>query len=103
MQQMTAKVTNGWADPATFAVHSIWPWDNHEVVHVITALFGRPSDFFNEGIAVAMSVDPQNGRWESMWQSQPSHTWARTFRSHGELPRLSDIVETDAFRRLDDA
>ena len=92
MQQMTAKVTNGWADPATFAVHPIWPWDNHEVVHVITALFGRPSDFFNEGIAVAMSVD-QNGRWES----------ALTFRSHGELPRLSDMVETDAFRRLDDA
>ena len=101
MQQMTAKVTNGWADPATFAVHPIWPWDNHEVVHVITALFGRPSDFFNEGIAVAMSVDRRTGGGSR--QSQPSHTWARTFRSHGEPPRPSDIVETDAFRRLDDA
>ena len=102
MHSVTGKVTNGWADPPQFAIHSIWPWDNHEVVHVMTALVGRPTDFFNEGIAVALSVDPQNGRWESMWQSQTSHAWCRSFRRDGELPRLSDIVETDAFRQLAD-
>src|SRR5882672_8846870 len=40
--------TNGFAEPERFVFHTIWPYDNHEVVHVYTALVGRPSDFFNE-------------------------------------------------------
>ncbi len=102
MQSVTGRVTNGWADPATYAIHSIWPWDNHEVVHVMTALVGRPTDFFNEGIAVAMQMDPQGGRMEAFWSSRAMHEWAHTFRLNGELPRLADMVETSAFRRLDD-
>ena len=102
MSSVTGKVTNGWADPPAFAIHTIWPWDNHEVVHVMTALVGRPTDFFNEGIAVAMSVDLQSGGLDPIWQSQTVHAWAANFRANGELPRLSDIVETDAFRQLDD-
>ena len=48
MSSVTGQVTNGWADPPAFAIHTIWPWDNHEVVHVMTALIGRQPDFFNE-------------------------------------------------------
>ena len=102
MSSVTGKVTNGWADPPAFAIHTIWPWDNHEVVHVMTALVGRPTDFFNEGIAVAMSVDLQSDRLEPMWQSQTVHAWAANFRTNSQLPRLPDIVETDSFRQLDD-
>lgn len=39
-------------------LHTIWPFDNHEVVPVLTAPIGRPSDFFNEGIAVSFQTDP---------------------------------------------
>jgi hypothetical protein len=49
--------TNGFAEPATFEIHTLWPTDNHEVVHIYTALIGRPSDFFNEGIAVAFQTN----------------------------------------------
>lgn len=101
MSSVTGKVTNGWADPPAFAVHTIWPWDNHEVVHVMTALVGRPTDFSNEGIAVAMSIDLQNDRLEPIFQSQTAHAWAANFRTNGQLPRLPDIVETDSFRQLD--
>lgn len=102
MKAVTGKETNGWADPATYAIHSIWPWDNHEVVHVMTALIGRPTDFFNEGIAVSMQMDPQTGRLEAYWSSRAVHDWAHAFRWNRELPRLADMVETNAFRRLDD-
>ena len=44
--------TNGFAEPELWRIHTIWAFDNHEVVHVYTAMIGRPSDFFNEGIAV---------------------------------------------------
>lgn len=103
MQQVTGKQTNGWADPAAFAAHTIWPWDDHEPVHVLTALIGRPSDFFNEGIAVALSTDPSTGRLMSLWQGRSVHDWARQFRSAGSLPRLADVVATDAFRRVDES
>jgi hypothetical protein len=101
MSEVTGQDTNGWADPPAFAVHTIWPWDNHEVVHVMTALVGRPTDFFNEGIAVAMSVDLQGGSLDPIWQSRTVHTWSSTFRAQGSLPRIADIVETGAFRQLD--
>jgi len=102
MQQVTGKVTNGWADPPGYAVHSIWPWDNHEVVHIVTALIGRPTDFFNEGIAVAMQMDPQHDVWEPMWNSRSIHGWAADYHRNREMPALADMLETDAFRRLDD-
>ena len=58
MRQITGMSANGWADPPNFSVHTIFAWQGHEVVHVLTALVGRPSYFFNEGIAVFMQVDP---------------------------------------------
>ena len=48
--------TNGFAEPSRFEIHTLWPTDNHEVVHIYTALVGRPSDFFN-GIAVAFQTN----------------------------------------------
>lgn len=36
MQRATGRAANGWADPAEFAVHSIFPWHAHEAVHVLT-------------------------------------------------------------------
>ena len=103
MEQVTGRQTNGWADPPAFAVHTIWPWDNHEVVHVVTALIGRPTDFFNEGIAVAMQVDPQHDVFEPMWSSRSVHAWAWDIYRLNQLPSLPETVETDAFRKLDDA
>jgi hypothetical protein len=103
MEQVTGRQTNGWADPPAFAVHIIWPWDNHEVVHVLTALIGIPTDFFNEGIAVAMQADPQRGILEPMWNGRSIHAWAWDIYRLNQLPALTDMIETDAFRKLDDA
>lgn len=102
MERVTGQATNGWADPPAFTVHSIWPWDAHEAVHIYTSLIGRPSDFFNEGIAVALSVDPLDGRFVSLWNNQPIDDIARTLLRNGSLPSILGMAETDAFRRLPD-
>ncbi len=102
MRRVTGQATNGFAEPPTFTVHSIWPWDAHEAVHVYTALVGRPSDFFNEGIAVALTFDPADGRFVSLWNNTPIHDIARTLGRTGALPRIETMTETEAFRRQPD-
>jgi len=102
LRAATGQDTNGFADPATFTVHTIWPFDAHESIHVYTATFGRPTDFFNEGIATGLSTDPIGNRFTPWWNAQPLDDLVRGFRQAGRLPSLSSIVESTSFRALDD-
>jgi hypothetical protein len=95
--------TNGFAEPGRFAVHTLWAWDNHEPVHVYSALIGRPSDFFNEGIAVAFQTDPAANDFESRFNGLQVHDAARTYRRQGQLPPLDQIVDTQGFRNISDS
>jgi hypothetical protein len=101
MRRLTGQSANGWADPEHLAVHSIFPWEAHESVHVYSAQIGRPSDFFNEGLAVAFSVDPLAGQFEPTYDGTNSvHDWARSHVS--DLPPITTIVTTSAFRALNE-
>jgi hypothetical protein len=51
--------TNAYADRNTYAIHTIWPIDNHEVVHLFTSVWGSPVALVNEGMAVAFQIDPE--------------------------------------------
>jgi len=101
MQALTGMSANGFAVPERLEVHSLFGWHAHESVHVYTAQVGRPSDFFNEGIAVALSVDPLSGRFEGSYSGEPVHAWAR--RNRSQLRPVEAIVTTDDFRRVDEA
>jgi hypothetical protein len=93
--------TNGFAEPSLRRIHTIWPYDNHEVVHVLTATFGRPSDFFNEGIAVSFQTDPSQGHFTAEFNGQPVHEACRAALQSGTLPLpLSRYVTTEGFRGL---
>jgi len=100
MHRVTGHETNGFAEPPSFIVHSIWPYDSHEAIHVYSALVGVPSDFFNEGIAVAMAVDPMAGRFVSLWNSTPIDVIARASLRAGQLPSIASMMTTDGFHRL---
>jgi hypothetical protein len=93
--------TNGFADAETFTIHTIWPTDNHEVVHLYSSAWGRPVALFSEGFAVAFSVDPARGQFVPIWHSQPVHSHARAFRSNGTIIPLSRLAETNGFRSFD--
>lgn len=95
--------TNGYAEPAEWRFHTIWPRDNHEIVHVYTAPFGRPSDFFNEGIAVAFQTDPVAGLLAARFNGQDVHEACRGYLSAGQLPLpLASVVTTTPFRNIQD-
>src|SRR4029453_8622094 len=34
--------TNGFAEPSRFEIHTLWPTENHEEVHLYPSLVGRP-------------------------------------------------------------
>jgi hypothetical protein len=96
--------TNGFAEPSRFELHTLWPTDNHEVVHIYTALVGRPSDFFNEGIAVAFQTDPAKSRFESVFNGQEVHQACAQYLQSGTLALpLSRIVLTNDFRTISDS
>lgn len=95
--------TNGYAEPADWRFHTIWPRDNHEIIHVYTAQFGRPSDFFNEGIAVAFQTDPVAGVFTARFNGQDVHEACRAALSAGQLPLpLASHVTTTPFRGIQD-
>jgi hypothetical protein len=95
--------TNGFAEPSRFEIHTLWPTDNHEVVHVYTALIGRPSDFFNEGIAVAFQTNPAAGDFESVFNGQQVHSACSQYLQTGALVvPLARVVSTTDFRALSD-
>lgn len=91
--------TNGFAEPERFRFHTIWPWDNHEVVHVYTAVIGRPSDFFNEGIAVSFQTDPVNQNFSAIFNGQELHGAARNYLRAGTLLQpISRYATSSRFR-----
>jgi len=102
MQRLTGRAANGFAEPDALEVHSIFLWHGHETAHVYSAVVGRPSDFFNEGLAVALSVDPAAGNFSPTYSGSESvHDWCR--RSASQLLPLGDLVTTDDFRAVSEA
>jgi hypothetical protein len=92
--------TNAWADPAAYAIHTIWPIDNHEVVHLLTSAWGSPGALINEGMAVAFQIDP--GRdLTPRWSGTPLHDLTRQFRQQGRFVPLAGMTETSSFRSHD--
>jgi hypothetical protein len=75
-------------------VHTLWPVDDHEVVHLLTRHWGETdSPLFGEGIAVALG---------GIWQGKPVHSYARELHSKGALPPLAGLVSHQGFRGQDD-
>lgn len=95
--------TNGFAEPSRFEIHTLFPTDNHEVVHIYTSLVGRPSDFFNEGIAVAFQTNPAAGNFESVFNGQQVHQACQQYLQLGTLVvPLDRVVQTSDFRAISD-
>jgi hypothetical protein len=92
--------TNAFADPAAYAVHTIWPTDNHEVVHLLTSTWGSPGALVNEGLAVAFQIQPERDLIPR-WSGTPLHELTRQFRQQGRFVALSTLVETASWRNQD--
>jgi len=89
--------TNGYAEPSLNTLHTIWPTDNHEVVHVYVGPWGFPVALFVEGLAVAHQTNPPAGDLVPKWSGTPIHVLAQ-----GQLIPIASIAETAAFRARED-
>jgi hypothetical protein len=104
MGEITGTVgTNAFAEPAIFTIHTMFAYDNHETVHVYSALVGRPSDFFNEGLAVAFQTNPLENDFESRFNGQQVHDATADYRKLNLVPPLDQIVDTKGFRGITDS
>lgn len=97
--------TNGYAEPGRLEFHTIWPTDNHEVVHVIvTSQIGRFTAFFDEGIAVAFQSNAPAGQFESVFNGQEVHAAARRYLQGGQLVLpLERMLANEDFRKIQDS
>jgi hypothetical protein len=93
--------TNGFAEPATYTIHTIWPIDNHETVHLYASLFGSPVALFSEGIAVAHQTNPARQDFVPKWSGVPIHRRAIDFGRAGTLVPLARLLQTNDFRTFD--
>ena len=59
--------TNAFANPDLFEIHTIWRFDNHEVVHLYSSVWGHPVALWTEGLAVAFQTDPPAGDFVARW------------------------------------
>ena len=98
MAEITGRTTNGFAEPASFTLHSIWTFDAHEAIHVLTAVLGVPPDFFNEGIAVALNFDPLAGRFVALWNTTTVHDAARSAFASSTSMRPVSLLTSDRFQ-----
>jgi len=92
---------NAWADPDLFTVHTIWPTDNHEVIHLYSSTFGRATSLLNEGLAVAFQVDPVRGDMTPRWNNRHVHDVSAGWRRQGRLAALGLLLKSEEFRALD--
>lgn len=93
--------TNAFADADRFEIHTIWSRDNHEVIHLYSAAWGRPVALWTEGLAVAFQTDPVAGDLEPRWNRTSLDEHARRFRADGTLVPIAELLTTTGFRRFD--
>ncbi len=92
---------NAWCDPDLFTLHTIWSFDNHEVIHLYATTFGRATSLLNEGLAVAYQVDPMRGDMTPRWNNRHVHDVSAGWRRQGRLVALGQMLTIDQFRAID--
>jgi hypothetical protein len=85
--------TGGNAHVQGDEIHTIWPTDRHEIVHILARAWGDPPALLGEGLAVHLSGE---------WQGRPVLEAARAILESGKWIPLDDLLDTLAFRQKDD-
>lgn len=100
--RMTGSYATGFADVLNFEIHTSEAWIPHEAAHIYFSLVGRAPALFNEGIAVAMQVDPYNNDYTAREKGgEPVHAAARRLFLQGQLYPLEDILTSTSFLEKD--
>lgn len=88
-----------WADISTFSIHTVDPQHGHEAIHLYTSLIGWPSDYFLEGLAVGLNLDPFTGTGPFYVNitDHNAHFLSRQYLLQGDLIPIKNILESNNF------
>jgi hypothetical protein len=101
-EQLTGNSGNAESNTGTLSLYTLWSWDNHETTHLLSDQHSIPCALINEGLAVSNQVDPFDNSFTPNWNGQPPHLWAQQYLEQGTLPKLTDILESGDFWKIDD-
>lgn len=74
-------------------LHTIWPTDNHEIVHVIVGEYiGNPPKLFTEGVAVAHQTDPSINDYIPKWGGKPIDEIVHNYQVNSRIPHLDSLL-----------
>ena len=74
-------------------IHSIFPFDNHEIVHVLVGEYiGNPPKLFTEGIAVANQTNPPKNDFIPKWGKKPIDEIAYELNKNSQIPPLDSLL-----------
>jgi hypothetical protein len=100
--RMTGSYATGFADVLNFEIHTAEAWIPHEAAHIYFSLIGTAPALFNEGIAVAMQIDPYNNDYTAREKGgEPVHSAAGRLFLEGRLYPLEDILSSQSFLEKD--
>jgi len=94
MREINGQPYGSWADIERYAIHSVERQQGHEAIHIYSYVIGWPSDYFTEGIAEALDLDPYTG----VEPGTPVHSICHTLLQQGNLHPIRNIVTTHEFR-----
>ena len=94
--ELTGQPYGSWADVEGYAVHSVELQQGHEAIHCYSRVIGWPTDFFTEGIAVALDLNPYTGE-DIEFFGAPIHDLCRNWLAEGTLYPLSGMLDEAGF------
>jgi hypothetical protein len=98
MTALTGQPYGSWADVEQYAIHSVERQQGHEAAHCYSRAISWSSNFFTEGIAVALDLNPYTGA-DIEFFGAPVHDLCRGWLLDGTILPLRDIIEEDDFMR----
>jgi hypothetical protein len=101
--QYAVSGSGGRARSRFYEVWTRFPYHPHECAHLFASQFGFPTQFFLEGVAVALQLDPLNNCYESWdWRTgEMTDDVVRRYKAEGSLYPLTSIIDTDSFWAAD--
>jgi hypothetical protein len=102
LEEVTGRQGNAFAEYDKLRIHSIWPKDNHECVHILVNNYmGIPPALFDEGIAVAHQADYFQGQFVPGWNGNDFDSLVASFIDQQRMLSLNDVLESKSFRSFD--
>ncbi len=74
-------------------IHTVIPYDNHELVHVLVGKYiGNPPKMFTEGIAVAHQTNPFENDFIPKWGKEPIDKIVYELNGKSQIPPLDSLL-----------